>query len=382
MGLYQDFEFILVGRTDQDLIMEAIKKQATKLREQVAKQQQAILRQLGHLGHESVMVDEAELEIHQRLQELYMSTRAAKHFQRDIVRGVEGYISTSKKQVEIARKLVDNCYKYGGENQNGPSTLPKVAMEFGTSHAAMEDQREIMLGVLGEQVCEPLRASIHGAPLEDARHLTHRYDRMRQEFESQATEVIRRQSKFREASTESLAKLKNAETRLSELKSSVLVLGKEATDAMLSVEEEQQQITFQKLLTMVDTERSYHQNVLSILEKLHSEMLVQEQLGESSPQSSNSPRVLHDTTSNGTEHPEAEDKSPTYFIAKVMHSFDAQADGELSLEVGDYVVVRQVAPNGWSEGECNGKSGWFPSAYVVKSDKVPAIKMAEKDTTP
>ncbi|XP_016573603.1 SH3 domain-containing protein 2 isoform X5 [Capsicum annuum] len=340
------------------------------------------------------MVDEAELEIHQRLQELYMSTRAAKHFQRDIVRGVEGYISTSKKQVEIARKLVDNCYKYGGENQNGPSTLPKVAMEFGTSHAAMEDQREIMLGVLGEQVCEPLRASIHGAPLEDARHLTHRYDRMRQEFESQATEVIRRQSKFREASTESLAKLKNAETRLSELKSSVLVLGKEATDAMLSVEEEQQQITFQKLLTMVDTERSYHQNVLSILEKLHSEMLVQEQLGESSPQSSNSPRVLHDTTSNGTEHPEAEDKSPTYFIAKVMHSFDAQADGELSLEVGDYVVVRQltfsgitltvfsVAPNGWSEGECNGKSGWFPSAYVVKSDKVPAIKMAEKDTTP
>lgn len=369
--------------------MEAIKKQATKLREQVAKQQQAILRQLGHLGHESVMVDEAELEIHQRLQELYMSTRAAKHFQRDIVRGVEGYISTSKKQMEIARKLVDNCYKYGSENQNGPSTLPKVAVEFGTSHAAMEDQREIMLGVLGQQVCEPLRASIHGAPLEDARHLTHRYDRMRQEFESQATEVIRRQSKFREASTESLAKLKNAETRLSELKSSVLVLGKEATDAMLSVEEEQQQITFQKLLTMVDAERSYHQNVVSVLEKLHSEMLVGEQLNESSPQSSNSPsvlhdtpRVLHNTTSNGIGHPEADDKSPNYFIAKVMHSFDAQADGELSLEVGDYVVVRQVAPNGWSEGECNGKSGWFPSAYAVKSDKVPAIKMVEKDTTP
>ncbi|XP_055820814.1 SH3 domain-containing protein 1-like [Solanum dulcamara] len=362
--------------------MEAIKKQATKLREQVAKQQQAILRQLGHLGHESVMVDEAELEIHQRLQELYMSTRAAKHFQRDIVRGVEGYISTSKKQMEIARKLVDNCYKYGSEIQNCPPTLPKVAVEFGTSHAAMEDQREIMLGVLGQQVCEPLRASIHGAPLEDARHLTHRYDRMRQEFESQATEVIRRQSKFREASTESLAKLKNSETRLSELKSSVLVLGKEATDAMLSVEEDQQQITFQKLLTMVDAERSYHQNVVSILEKLHSEMLVEEQLSESSPQSSNSPRVLHDTTSNGTEHPEAEDKSPTYFIAKVMHSFDAQADGELSLEVGNYVVVRQVAPNGWSEGECYGKSGWFPSAYAVKSDKVPASKMVETDTTP
>lgn len=46
-------------------------------------------------------------------------------------------------------------------------------------------------------------------------------------------------------------------------------------------------------------------------------MLVEEQLSESPPQSSNSPRVLHDTTSNGTEHPETEDKSPTYFIAKV-----------------------------------------------------------------
>lgn len=49
-------------------------------------------------------------------------------------------------------------------------------------------------------------------------------------------------------------------------------------------------------------------------------MLEEEQLNGSSPQSSTSERVLHDTTSNGTEHPKAEDKSPTYFIAKVRHS--------------------------------------------------------------
>lgn len=30
------------------------------------------------------------------------------------------------------------------------------------------------------------------------------------------------------------------------------------------------------------------------------------------------------------------------FIVQVIHPFDAQADGELSLAVGDYVVVRQV----------------------------------------
>lgn len=45
-------------------------------------------------------------------------------------------------------------------------------------------------------------------------------------------------------------------------------------------------------------------------------------------------------------------------------------------------LLQQVTPNGWSEGECKGKSGWFPSAYAVKSDKVPANKMVEKDTTP
>ena len=84
--------------------MEAIKKQAIKLREQVAKQQQvrffsfliseisrfylffisflwfvqAVLKHLLHLGIENVAVDEAELECHQQLQNLYNSTRAAK----------------------------------------------------------------------------------------------------------------------------------------------------------------------------------------------------------------------------------------------------------------------------------------------------------------
>jgi hypothetical protein len=35
------------------------------------------------------------------------------------------------------------------------------------------------------QVAEPLRAMVMGAPLEDARHLAQRYDRMRQEAEVQ-----------------------------------------------------------------------------------------------------------------------------------------------------------------------------------------------------
>ncbi|KAL3821479.1 hypothetical protein ACJIZ3_007384 [Penstemon smallii] len=166
--------------------MEAIKKQGSKLREQVARQQQTILRQLGQLGHEGIMFDEADMLRHQQLQNLYKSTRAAKHFQKDIVRGLEGFISTSKKQMEIARKLAEDCCKYGIENQDCGFLIASVASDFGTSHASMEDHRKTMLGILGYQVSEPHHALTGGAPLEDARHWTQRYDRMRQEFEIQA----------------------------------------------------------------------------------------------------------------------------------------------------------------------------------------------------
>ncbi|KAI3468479.1 hypothetical protein Pfo_025142 [Paulownia fortunei] len=367
--------------------MDAIKKQASKLREQVARQQQAILRQLGQLGHGGVMIDEGDVELHQQLQNLYKSTRAAKHFQRDIVRGLDGFISTSKKQMEIARKLAEDCCKYGIENQDSASPLARVASDFGTSHASMEDHRETMLGILGYQVSEPLCVLISGAPLEDARHLTHRYDRMRQEFEIQAAEVIRRQSKSRDTSAENALKLKNAEKKLTELKSSMLALGREATAAMLSVEDQQQETTFQKLFTTVDAERSYHQNVIAILEKLHSEMILEEQMEDSSlqseiPQRDKIPSPNNEIVSNRSNGHDDENKRDIYFIAKVIHSFDAQADGELSLEVDDYVIVRQVASNGWSEGECNGKAGWFPSAYVVKRSKVPTNKLSGEHSSP
>lgn len=72
-------------------------------------------------------------------------------------------------------------------------------------------------------------------------------------------------------------------------------------------------------------------------------MLVEEQLSESSPPSSNSPRVLHDTTSNGTEHPEAEDKSPTYFIAKVR-----------TLKGSGYLVLHNTPLSSKSGSFCNG----------------------------
>lgn len=36
----------------------------------------------------------------------------------------------------------------------------------------------------------------------------------------------------------------------------------------------------------------------------------------------------------------------------------------------------QVTQSGWSEGECKGKAGWFPSEYVEKRQRVPTYNGA------
>lgn len=45
--------------------------------------------------------------------------------------------------------------------------------------------------ILHFQVAEPLRAMVMGAPLEDARHLAQRYERMRMEAEAQVMSDMR-----------------------------------------------------------------------------------------------------------------------------------------------------------------------------------------------
>ncbi|KAL1204968.1 SH3 domain-containing protein 1 [Cardamine amara subsp. amara] len=426
--------------------MEAIRKQAAKLREQVARQQQAVLKHLGHVNADAVVVDEEELHCHQKLQDLYSSTKAAKRLQRNIVRGLEGFIATGTKVVEIGLKFAEDFKKYGDENPDANTPLSRIAHHFGTSYKSVEGERETLLGVLSEQVCEPIRTMIYSAPLEDARHLVNHYDRLRQEVEAQATDVLRRKSKLKESdiSEEAYMKLKNSESRLVELKSSMKTLGKEATKAMLEVDDQQQNVTYKQLRTLVEAERSYHRNALDILDKLHSEMIAEEEGIESSPKSP--PLHLEDSVSHSQEEtnsspqeevksnrrekeikcdpqegtksnpkdemkssPEEETKSnhqkeiksspqeeikksngsddhhnhqllsqnDSYFLAKVVHPFDAQAPGELSLAVDDYVIVRQVAGTGWSEGEYKGKAGWFPSAYVEKQEKAPASKIVE-----
>lgn len=369
--------------------MEAIRKQATRLREQVARQQQAVLKQFGaggYGGSDNLVTDEAELQHHQRLEKLYISTRAGKHYQRDIVRGAEGYIVTGSKQVEIGTKLSEDSRKYGSENTcTSGGTLTRASLSFGRARAQMEKERGNLLKALGTQVAEPLRAMVMGAPLEDARHLAQRYDRMRQDAEAQAIEVSKRQAKVRETpgNPENVMKLEAAEVKLQDLKSNMAILGKEAAAAMAAVESQQQRLTLQRIIVMVEAERSYHQRIVQILDQLEVEMLSERQRIEAAPSptvDSSAPPpppyeeyngVYASYTANGYSN------GMDYFLGEVIHSYQAESDIELNLSVGDYVVVRKVSNNGWAEGECKGKAGWFPFGYVERRERVLASKVAE-----
>lgn len=371
--------------------MEAIRKQATKLREQVARQQQAVFKQFGgggYGGSDNVVTDEAELHQHQRLERLYISTRAGKHFQRDIVRGVEGYIVTGSKQVEIGTKLSEDSRKYGSDNTcTTGNTLSKAALSYGRARAQMEKEHGNLLKALGTQVAEPLRAMVLGAPLDDARHLAQRYDRMRQEAEAQAIEVSKRQAKVRETpgNPDLALKLDAAEVKLHDLKSNMAILGKEAAAAMAAVESQQQRLTLQRLIAMVEAERTYHQRVLQILDQLEGEMISERQRIEAAP---TAPPPSVDTMPpppayeevNGIYASQTHNGSTDamgYFLGEVVHPYQAESDVELTLSVGDYVVVRKVTNNGWAEGECKGQAGWFPFGYIERRDRVLASKMAE-----
>ncbi|KAL8267357.1 hypothetical protein R6Q59_004701 [Mikania micrantha] len=372
--------------------MEAIRKQATKLREQVARQQQAVFKQFGgggYGGSDNMVTDEAELMLHQKLERLYISTRAAKHFQRDIVRGVEGYIVTGSKQVEIGTKLAEDSRKYGIENTcTSGNTLSRAAVNFSRARVQMEKERGNLLKSFGTQVAEPLRAMVMGAPLEDARHLAQRYDRMRQEAEAQVIEVSKRQAKVIDGSgnPDLFSRLEAAETKLQDLKSNMAVLGKEAASAMAAVEAQQQNMTLQRLISMIESERAYHQKVIQILDHLEGEMASERQRIEAAPPTVETtpppppppPPAYEEVNVNSTSTYPMQNGSnheADYFLGEVMFPYNAASDVELSLSSGDYVVIRKVSNNGWAEGECKGRAGWFPFEYIEKRERVQASKV-------
>ncbi|CAI0560800.1 unnamed protein product [Linum tenue] len=344
--------------------MDAFRKQASRLREQVAKQQQAVIKQFSASGYESsdsVVIDEVELQRHQQLEKLYRTTRAGRDFQKDIVRAAEALTAIGYKHIEAGTKLSEDCCRYGTENISD-TMLAKAAAIYGDARKHVEKETEDLNGLLASQVLDPIRAMITGAPLEDARHLAQRYSRMRQEAEVQATEVSRRQARVRESPIpENVAKLHAAEAKMQELKANMAVLGKEASAALAAVEAQQQRLTFQRLVSLVHLLPATFSKACGLMALFYMQMVSDKQQREAAPP------VIPSTITpleNGSE-------KTTYFLAEATHPFYAETDKELSLAVGDFIVVRKVMPTGWSEGECKGKSGWFPSAYVERRQRIP-----------
>jgi endophilin-A len=60
------------------------------------------------------------------------------------MRGVEGMVSTSTKQLEVATKLAEECKKYRMEGPGVGSLLTKAAMQYGAARLQMEREWDNM----------------------------------------------------------------------------------------------------------------------------------------------------------------------------------------------------------------------------------------------
>jgi hypothetical protein len=72
----------------------------------------------------------------------------------------------------------------------------------------------------------------------------------------------------------------------------------------------------------------------------------------------------------------------------VIADFIGTAENELTIKVGDALLVLQATPEGWSEGyTADGRQGWFPSAYAKynpagRDDVIEEIKERNEETHP
>lgn len=66
---------------------------------------------------------------------------------------------------------------------------------------------------------------------------------------------------------------------------------------------------------------------------------------------------------------------PKQKTAKCTFDYDAVNEDELTLKVGDIVVVTKQEDEGWWEGEFNGKHGVFPSNFVELIDDTAAAAL-------
>ncbi|CAN0911451.1 SH3 domain-containing protein 3 [Linum grandiflorum] len=299
--------------------MDALRKQASKLREKVSNKQQAVRKQLSGSRYESSdsVVEEVELQRHQQLEKLYRTTRAGRQeFQKDIAGAAEALTANGYKHNEAETKLYEDCCRYGTEN-NSDTMLAKAVAIYGDACKNVEKETEDLNRLLSLQ----------------------------------AAELSKRQARVRESPVpENVAKWQAAEAKMQELKANMAVLGKEASAALAAVEAQQQRLTFQRLVSLVEGEKNYHLRIGAILSEVETEVsqLVD---GSDKQQRDSAPPVIPTSVTPSQTGSE----KTTYFLAEATHPFHAETDKELSLAIGDFVVVRKVTCISWKK--------WTPASY-------------------
>ncbi|KAF6115293.1 nitric oxide synthase trafficking [Phyllostomus discolor] len=79
--------------------------------------------------------------------------------------------------------------------------------------------------------------------------------------------------------------------------------------------------------------------------------------------------VVREASSGGQSNPSSSSTASSVAqhsssLCKALYSFQARQDDELSLEIGDIVMIHKKQDGGWWFGSLNGKKGHFPAAYV------------------
>lgn len=77
------------------------------------------------------------------------------HFQKDIVKGIDGLVATGAKYSEIGAKLGDDCRKYAVEGPAPNSTLARAALHYSNGRVNVEKERESFHRALATTVSWP-----------------------------------------------------------------------------------------------------------------------------------------------------------------------------------------------------------------------------------
>ncbi|KAF3331576.1 aldehyde dehydrogenase [Carex littledalei] len=140
--------------------MDALRKHANKLKEQVSKQQQAVIKQFsgsGYEGSDVMAIDELEETPSVRETIQVFSIRKVtelshKDFQKDIARAGEAFVLLGNRHIEIGTKLSEDCFRYGSENTANNAILAKVACLYGGALRNIEKEYEEFNHILSNQV--------------------------------------------------------------------------------------------------------------------------------------------------------------------------------------------------------------------------------------